>query len=68
MPFGNIQELVERLSASPLTDSPDGGSQVKLFRRGSTDALNRDRKFLDWRKAFVILALIAGQIPTNDQK
>ena len=67
MPFGHVQELVERLVAIPLTDSPDG-AQVKLFKQRSMDGYSQERKFLDWRKAFVILALMAGQIPTHEQK
>ena len=66
VPFGNLQDLAEQLAAQPLTDSPDG-AQVKLFKQRSMES-SEDRKFIDWRKAFVILVLMAGPIPTNDQK
>ena len=65
--FENLEALAERFVAKPLTDSPNG-DQVQMFRRRSVEGNNQDRKFMDWRKAFVVLALMAGKIPSGEQK
>lgn len=67
MSFENLEALAERFVAKPLTDSPNG-DQVQMFRRRSVEGNNQDRKFMDWRKAFVVLALMAGKIPSGEQK
>ena len=59
VPFGSIQELVESMMAKPLTDSPDGAN-VQLFKQRSMSGMDQERKFMDWRKAFIVLSLIAG--------
>ena len=67
MSFESVQELAERLAAKTLTDSPNG-DQVQLFKSRSAAGNEQERKFMDWRKAFVVLALMAGKIPSNAQK
>ena len=70
VPFDAVIELAIRLDAKPLSDSSDDHTQVRLFRRKSTSADGSDevRHFLNWRRAFLILVLMAGKIPTNAEK
>ena len=65
--FDNVIDLTSRLSAKPLTDSPN--APVKLFRRKSVsiDGVDAIRSFIDWRKAFTILVLMAGQLPSTEE-
>ena len=37
-----------------------------MFRRRSLSSdASEDRNFMDWRKVITILAIVAGQLPTN---
>ena len=68
VPFDTIIEMTARLAASPLSDSPDAAANVQLFRRNSSiDGSLEVRKFIDWRKAFTILVLMSGKIPTYEE-
>ena len=62
-------DLVEHLKARPLTDSPDG-QQSPMFRNTNNFDGKEvvERKFMNWRKAFIVLALISGKIPSKEQK
>jgi len=54
-----------------LTDNPNSqAGSVKLFSRKSLSmgAIDEVRYFIDWRKAFLMFALMAGQIPTEEEK
>ena len=69
--FEQVIELTQFLEAKPITDNPNSALSLKLFRRRSTNQADVDeiaRVFVDWRKAFVILALMAGNIPTEEDK
>ena len=65
--FDNIIELASSLEAKPLSDSPNSANQVALFRRRSlsVEGLDVKRTFVDWRKAFTIMALMSGKLPTQ---
>lgn len=65
--------MASKLEAQPLTDSPNASANFKMYKNsakgsGQGDSEETERKFLDWRKAFVILALMAGKIPTSEEK
>ena len=69
--FEQVIELSHFLEAKPITDNPNSAISLKLFRRRSTTQQDVDdiaRTFVDWRKAFVILSLMSGKIPTEDEK
>ena len=67
VPFDAVIMLASRLEAKPLTDTPGGSSQVKLFRRRSLslDGPGTERSFMNWRKAFMIFVLMAGRLPCS---
>jgi len=67
--FEAVIELSQRLEAKPLTDNPNAPSS-KLFQRKSQSMSEMDvvRIYVDWRKAFTIFALMAGQVPSEAQK
>ena len=64
--------LAQRLEAKPLSDNPNSqAGLVKLFRRKSLSLGNKDeemRIFVDWRRAFLMFALMSGALPTETQK
>jgi len=69
IPFDSVILLARRLEAKPPSDNSNGSPQVKLFGQGrnnSTD-LDAQRTFMDWRRAFTILALIAGRLPSEEE-
>ena len=73
VPFDTIIDMASKLEAQPLTDSPNASANFKMYKNsakgsGQGDSEETERKFLDWRKAFVILALMAGKIPTSEEK
>ena len=63
IPFESIQELANKLGAKPLTDVP-GENLSPLFKRSNIAKREEARKFMDWRKAFVVFALMSGKLPT----
>jgi len=65
--FESIKQLVNKLHATPLADTPNQTGQFALFRRHSSRG-TFTREFVDWRKAFVFLLLISGPIPTDVQR
>ena len=69
VPFDAVLDLAARLEAQPLTDSPNATAGFKLYKRKSVEGDDdMERKFMDWRRAFVVLALMAGRLPTASEK
>jgi len=69
--FEAVIELSQRLEAKPLTDDPNAVvASSKLFQRKSLSMRENNvvRCYVDWRKAFTIFALMAGQVPSEAQK
>jgi hypothetical protein len=66
--FEAVIELSQHLEAKPLTDDPN--AVAKLFQRKSLSRRENDvvRCYVDWRKAFTIFVLMAGQMPSEAQK
>ena len=58
------------MAAVPISDSYDkGGAATNLFRRKSLSVdLDIDRRFVDWRKIFLAIALMSAPFPTKAQK
>ena len=69
VPFDAVITLARRLESKPLSDNSNGSPQVKLFnqRRNSGSDFDEKRTFMDWRRAFTILCLIAGKLPNEDE-
>ena len=70
VPFDHVIQLARRLEAKPLSDQGSGSPQVKLFNQGKqsqSELTDEKRTFMDWRRAFAILALIAGRLPTSEE-
>ena len=63
-----IIELADNFQAKPLTDNPNETQQA-LFRRKSVsqEDISTSRVFMDWRKAFVVFALMAGKLPSAEE-
>ena len=66
VPFEAILQLVDLFKAQPLSDKPDGGQALMFNRNMESKEGTSERKFIDWRKAFLMLSLMAGRIPTNE--
>ena len=50
-----------------MTDSPDGQDSPRFKKPSVKGGLEvTERKFMDWRKAFLALALMAGRIPSRE--
>ena len=60
------------MSGIPLSDENDEDAtknQTLLFRRKSVSKeFEFDRRFVDWRKGFLTLALMSAPLPTKHQK
>ena len=68
--FDAVINLASKLEAQPLTDSMSDPKSLNLFKRKQqstefAEGAAGTRKFVDWRKAFLIFALMAGRIPTE---
>jgi len=66
--FEAVIELSRHLEAKPLTDDPNAvAASSKLFQRKSLSGTQNDvvRCYVDWRKAFTIFSLMAGQVPSE---
>ena len=52
-----------------MADKDDTINQQKLFRRKSMSAdFDSDRRFINWRKAYLAILLMSSPFPTHDQK
>ncbi len=68
--YDAFDSLTYRLEAKPLTDNPDQSNNMQLFRRKSVSTDNigeAKRVFIDWRKAFVICALVSSRLPSEQE-
>ena len=68
VPFEAVLRLANMFKAQPLTDNPDGGQALMFNRNVEGKDAGSERKFIDWRKAFLMLSLMSGKIPTREQK
>lgn len=68
VPFDAVITLARMLESKPLSDNSNGSPQVKLFnqrRHSGAEDFDEKRIFMDWRRAFAILCLIAGRLPSD---
>ena len=71
--FDAVTSLATKLEATALSDNMSDRGSRQLFKRNNqsmefTEGSAGVRKFMDWRKAFLIFALMAGQLPTENDK
>ena len=66
--YDSIIDLADAFQTKPLSDNPNEAAAA-LFRRKSLsqEDIGSSRVFMDWRKAFVVLALMAGRLPSSEE-
>ena len=69
VPFDAIIKLAAKLEAVPLSDSQTDQKSFQLFKRKTNDMeFLEGRKFMNWRKAILIFALMSGRLPSEAEK